>query len=84
MEPTTASSGLGHFSVLEKALGMKRTMNRMILLWHTESNTLEDASILIGRLLRVTTDFKLWRENSDEQLDDGSNCCKAYNKDDKK
>eukprot|EP00980_Cylindrotheca_fusiformis_P007167 scaffold1506_cov74-Cylindrotheca_fusiformis.AAC.2 len=57
---------------------------QMSLLWHAESNTLEDASNMFGRLLRVTADFRSWRDNnSDEQSkDDGyeyfssSNCCK--------
>eukprot|EP00980_Cylindrotheca_fusiformis_P022812 scaffold9784_cov110-Cylindrotheca_fusiformis.AAC.1 len=60
---------------------------QMSLLWHAESNTLEDASNLFGRLLRVTADFRSWRDNnSDEQSkDDGyeyfssSNCCKIRN-----
>eukprot|EP00980_Cylindrotheca_fusiformis_P029380 scaffold23460_cov113-Cylindrotheca_fusiformis.AAC.2 len=55
---------------------------RMALLWHAESNTLQDASNMFGRLLRVTADFHSWRGNlEDEQPDDGyecfsSNCCR--------
>eukprot|EP00980_Cylindrotheca_fusiformis_P008024 scaffold1707_cov88-Cylindrotheca_fusiformis.AAC.3 len=60
--------------------------HKMLLLWHAKSNTLEDASKMFGRLLRVTADFRSWRDNSkDEQSNDGyeyfssSSCCKIRN-----
>jgi hypothetical protein len=75
---------IGVFLCSRKDPDNKRDEYRMSLLWHTESNTLEDASNMFGRLLRVTADFRLWRDNSDVQSDDdyeyiSSNCCKVGN-----
>jgi hypothetical protein len=75
---------LGVFLCSRKNPDNKYDEYRMSLLWHTESNTLEDASNMFGRLLRVTADFRLWRDNSDVQSDDdykyfSSNCCEVGN-----
>lgn len=76
---------IGVFLCSRKDPDNEKDEYRMSLLWHTESNTLEDASNMFGRLLRVTADFRLWRrDNSDVQSDDdyeyfSSNCCKVGN-----
>eukprot|EP00980_Cylindrotheca_fusiformis_P026109 scaffold15363_cov64-Cylindrotheca_fusiformis.AAC.1 len=58
---------------------------QMSLLWHTKSNTVEDASNIFGRFLRVTADFQQWRD--DGQSVSGyeyfsSNCCRVGQEDD--
>eukprot|EP00980_Cylindrotheca_fusiformis_P018444 scaffold6082_cov86-Cylindrotheca_fusiformis.AAC.1 len=57
----------------------------MSLLWHTKSNTVEDASNMFGRFLRVTADFQQWRD--DGQSVSGyeyfsSSCCRVGQEDD--
>jgi hypothetical protein len=52
---------------------------RMSFLWHSQTTSLKDGSTMFGRLLRVTADFRLWR---DETPDDSyeyfsSNCCRV-------
>jgi len=75
---------IGVFLCFRKSTDDELDGYRMSLLWHTESNTLEDASNMFGRLLRVTADFRLWRDNLEDQSGDGyeylsSNCCKVGN-----
>ncbi|KAG7337537.1 RIO1 family protein [Nitzschia inconspicua] len=58
---------------------------RLCLLWHSQTSSLSNASILFGKFLRVTTDFASWRENS-YQTESGyeylsPNCCKVITRD---
>lgn len=48
---------IGVFLCSRKNTDNERDEYRMSLLWRTESNTPEDASMIFGRLLRVTADF---------------------------
>lgn len=52
---------------------------RMSLLWHSQTTSLKDGSAMFGRLLRVTADFRLWRdENPDDSYEYfSSNCCRV-------
>ncbi|KAG7341152.1 hypothetical protein IV203_023103 [Nitzschia inconspicua] len=57
---------------------------RISLLWHSEKNSLSDASILFGKFLRVAADFASWRHK--HQSPSGyeyfsSNCCKVTTRD---
>ena len=52
---------------------------RMSLLWHSQTTSLMDGSAMFGRLLRVTADFSLWRnENRKDSYEYfSSNCCRV-------
>ena len=52
---------------------------RMSLLWHSQTTSLMDGSTMFGSLLRVTTDFSLWRNEvpKDSYEYFSSNCCKV-------
>ena len=54
---------------------------RMSLLWHSKMTTLQDGSAMLGRLLRVTSDFRRWRNDPRERPARyeyfSSNCCKV-------
>lgn len=51
---------------------------RLSLLWRSKTKGLENASKNFGKLLRVTSDFKIWRERPRPALWEyfGSNCCR--------
>ncbi|KAG7358042.1 RIO1 family protein [Nitzschia inconspicua] len=58
---------------------------RLCLLWHSQTSSLSNASILFGKFLRVTTDFASWRDSS-HQSESGyeylsHNCCKVTTRD---
>eukprot|EP00980_Cylindrotheca_fusiformis_P009263 scaffold2019_cov80-Cylindrotheca_fusiformis.AAC.1 len=59
---------------------------RVSLLWHTKSNTVEDASNMFGRFLRVTADFRQWRDIDGQSVNGyeyfSSNCCRVGQEDD--
>eukprot|EP00980_Cylindrotheca_fusiformis_P020222 scaffold7312_cov97-Cylindrotheca_fusiformis.AAC.1 len=53
---------------------------RMSLLWHTKSISVEDASNVFGRFLRVTADFQQWRDDGQSVAGYeyfSSNCCRV-------
>eukprot|EP00980_Cylindrotheca_fusiformis_P025518 scaffold13976_cov144-Cylindrotheca_fusiformis.AAC.1 len=66
----------------------KNTANeyQMSLLWHTKSNTVEDASNMFGRFLRVTADFRQWRDIDGQSVSGyeyfSSSCCRDGQEDD--
>jgi hypothetical protein len=61
---------IGVFLCYRKDTNNEKDEYRMSLLWRTESNTLVDASKMFGRFLRVTADFKLWRDKPELQSDE--------------
>ncbi|KAG7341137.1 hypothetical protein IV203_023088 [Nitzschia inconspicua] len=57
---------------------------RISLLWHSQTNSLSNASVLFGKFLRITADFASWRH--EHQSPSGyeyfsSNCCKVATRD---
>ena len=56
---------------------------RMSLLWNDRATSLQNASNLFGRLLRVTHDFKFWIDDIEKFVEDNkymylsSSCCKC-------
>ncbi|KAG7357926.1 RIO1 family protein [Nitzschia inconspicua] len=57
---------------------------RISLLWHSQTNSLSNASVLFGKFLRITADFASWRH--EHQSPGGyeyfsSNCCKVATRD---
>ncbi|KAG7341086.1 RIO1 family protein [Nitzschia inconspicua] len=59
---------------------------RISLLWHSQTNSLSNASVLFGKFLRITADFASWR--NEHQSPSGyeyfsSNCCKVATRDSK-
>ncbi|KAG7341239.1 phosphotransferase enzyme family protein [Nitzschia inconspicua] len=57
---------------------------RISLLWHSQTNSLSNASVLFGKFLRITADFASWR--NEHQSPSGyeyfsSNCCKVATRD---
>ncbi|KAG7341117.1 hypothetical protein IV203_023068 [Nitzschia inconspicua] len=58
---------------------------RLCLLWHSQTSSLSNASMLFGKFLRVTVDFASWRDGS-HQSESGyeylsHNCCKVTTRD---
>ncbi|KAG7341190.1 hypothetical protein IV203_023141 [Nitzschia inconspicua] len=58
---------------------------RLCLLWHSQTSSLSNASMLFGKFLRLTTDFASWRDSS-HQSEGGyeylsPNCCKVITRD---
>ncbi|KAG7341115.1 hypothetical protein IV203_023066 [Nitzschia inconspicua] len=58
---------------------------RLCLLWHSQTSSLSNASMLFGKFLRVTVDFASWRDSSHESESGyeylSHNCCKVTTRD---